>query len=242
MRIVAWNIRHGGSNHRDLAASIMAHDPDVVVLGEHQHEKSSALVDSLRLFGWAHGAASLTSLDDNGVALLSRIPLESRPPPFGPERFARWGVEAQLGDLMIVGVYAPLPGALKSSRYQREFWHAVHGMVEARRAERVVMIGDYNTCAAVGDGPGALACSNAFERLSEFGWVDAWRASNPGATDFSYIQLPHTVASEWRIDQAFVSPPLAKAVRGCRYSHRERQAGLSDHSIMILDLASDASS
>jgi exonuclease III len=42
--------------------------------------------------------------------------------------------------------------------------------------------------------------------------------------------------SRWRIDHAFVSPPLADAVRSCRYSHAEREQGLSDHSMLINEI------
>ena len=63
MRVLAWNIRHGGSKHQDLATALIAHDADVMVLEEHQHQKTSALIDHLRLFGWHYVAVSATPQD-----------------------------------------------------------------------------------------------------------------------------------------------------------------------------------
>ena len=41
----------------------------------------------------------------------------------------------------------------------------------------------------------------------------------------------------YRLDHAFCTPPLAERLVACRYSHAEREAGVSDHSVMLIDLA-----
>ena len=41
----------------------------------------------------------------------------------------------------------------------------------------------------------------------------------------------------FRIDHAFVSRPLVAALRSCEYSHQERHANLSDHSLLALTIA-----
>ena len=40
----------------------------------------------------------------------------------------------------------------------------------------------------------------------------------------------------FRLDHAFASPEAAARVTSCRYSHREREAGLSDHSAVIVEI------
>ena len=221
-----------------LAAALIAHDPDVIVLGEYHTGKTSALVDQLRFFGWSHVVASAVPEHVNGVGIVSRLPLEPRPSPLGGEPFARWAVEAQVGGVGIVAVYAPLPDTLGSPRHQRGFWQALHTLAQTRATEPLLVIGDYNTCAAGADGPNALACSTDFERLPTLGWVDAWRAANPNESDFSYVHRAASGVSQWRIDHAFVSPVLAGVVRTCRYSHIEREAGLSDHSMLLMEVDS----
>ena len=98
------------------------------------------------------------------------------------------------------------------------------------------MIGDYNTCSPGGDGPNALACSGEFDHLSTLGWVDAWRSCDPGMSDFSYVNRAASGRSHWRLDHAFVSPAPAPVVVACRYSHTEREAKLSDHSALLIEV------
>jgi len=40
----------------------------------------------------------------------------------------------------------------------------------------------------------------------------------------------------FRLDHAFATPSLLPRVPGCRYSHREREAGISDHSIVVVEI------
>jgi len=237
MKILAWNIRHGGSPTQALAPAIMAHDPDVIVLCEYR-EKTQTLLNELRFFGWRHSAASPVSGGTNGVAIVSKSPLNVQPAPFGEPPFAWWGIEAAVSpDLAVIGVYAPLQNSLASSpAIQRQFWHTVHRIAENRRDERLLLVGDFNTGATGTDCPMAVPCADAFDQLSTFGWVDAWRLCNPGANDFSYVHHANGETSNWRIDHAFVSPPLAAAVKRCWYSHAERERWASDHSMLLLDL------
>ena len=60
MRILTWNICHGGGDHKAIASAIAAHSADVIVLSEHQTEKSQSLIEQLRLSGWPHMVSSPT--------------------------------------------------------------------------------------------------------------------------------------------------------------------------------------
>ena len=237
MKVLAWNIRHGGSVGQALTPAIVLHNPDVVVLCEFR-EKSQRLLDELRFLGWTHATASAVSGPVNGVAIASKLPVDPRPAPFGEPPFDRWGVEAGVAaDLTVIGVYAPLANSLASSpEIQRAFWNNVHHTAEQRQDERVLLIGDFNTGATGTDCPVAVPCADAFEHLSRIGWVDAWRLCNPDANDFSYVHQAEGDTSNWRIDHAFVSPPLAGAVTSCWYSHEERERWTSDHSMLLIKI------
>jgi exonuclease III len=100
----------------------------------------------------------------------------------------------------------------------------------------VVLIGDFNTGATGTDCPVRVPCADAFEHFSTLGWVDAWRRCNLAESDFSYVHHADGATSNWRIDHAFVSPPLAQYVRRCWYSHTERERWASDHSMLLLHL------
>lgn len=244
MRLVAWNIRHGGKSP-DIAAAIIAHDPDVIVLTEYRDSGSKSILDQLRFFGWPHVAASQVSGPVNGVAIVSKHLLESRPTPVPGPDLDRWSAEVFLPAeaVGVIGIYAPLPNHLGvPAGVQKRFWSGVHDLMAQRAVERLLLLGDFNTCAPGADGPNPLPCSEAFEALPKFGWADAWRAVNQDASDFSYVDLTRPARTRWRIDHAFVSPPLATTVLRCRYSHIEREQGLSDHSMLILDVRDSAAS
>jgi exodeoxyribonuclease-3 len=239
MKLLAWNIRHGGSKNGALAAAIITHSPDVIVLGEYRAEGSEQLVQQLRFFGWPDVHASAVSGIANGVAILSRERIEPKPAPIGLTPHSQWAVEVGIpsAQLNVIGIYAPLANSFGSTpTLQREFWQGVQRVMETRKNERILLVGDFNTCAPGTDGPTALACSDIFERLPDLGWVDGWRACNAGLNDFSYVQRNRDGKSNWRIDHAFVSLPLAPSVGKCRYSHAEREQGLSDHSMLIVEI------
>lgn len=236
MKILEWNICRGGSRSRALGPAIMAHEPDVVVLCEYR-EESEYLLQDLRMFGWAHAVASPVTGATNGVAIVSKVPLQPCAAPFGDPPFAWWGVEARVSPDLTVGVYAPLEHTEGASpAIQRQFWEAMHQLVEERRDERVVLIGDFNTGATGIDCPVPVPCADAFEHLSASGWVDAFRARNLDSKEFSFVHHEDGTESRWRIDHAFVSPPLADAVSRCWYSHTERERWASDHSMLLLVL------
>ena len=162
----------------------------------------------------------------NGVAVVSRVPVEAKTIPLGASPLDLWAVEAAVQDanLTVLGVYAPLSGSMGSSpAIQQQFWQAIHQMADTRSAEPVLLVGDFNTGAPGEDGPTSLPCADAFQHLSTLGWTDSWRACNPGGCDFSYVHRSAGPPTNWRIDHAFVSPALAGSVKGCRYSHTERE-------------------
>ena len=125
MKLVAWNIRHGGFNHSALASALLAHEPDMIVLGEYRASKSEPLVEQLRTNGVRHVAASAVTGITNGVAILSRLPIEPQPAPLGASPFDKWSVAADVprSNLSVIGVYAPLPNSWGSSpQIHQDFW------------------------------------------------------------------------------------------------------------------------
>lgn len=63
-------------------------------------------------------------------------------------------------------------------------------------------------------------------------------ASQPGITEWTWYSKRKGGArgNGFRLDHAFATPSLAPRI-SCRYSHVEREAGISDHSIMIVEIA-----
>ena len=85
-----------------------------------------------------------------------------------------------------------------------------------------------------------FVCHEHFVRLTdELGWTDLWRASNGAETEYTWYSKRKggTDRNGFRVDHAFASPALRRRVVSCQYSHEERSAGVSDHSILLVEIA-----
>ena len=101
-----------------------------------------------------------------------------------------------------------------------------------------LLIGDFNTGLHFRDEVGkTFVHSDRFEQLGVLGWVDLWRRHN-AESEFTWYSRRRggALGNGFRLDHAFGCPQLAARVQRCWYSHDEREAGLSDHSILMLDL------
>ena len=74
-----------------------------------------------------------------------------------------------------------------------------------------------------------------FQRLLDLGWVDAWRAVHGARREYTWFSPRRGYGI--RLDHAFLSPAMAARLADCRYSQAEREAGLSDHAALVLDVA-----
>jgi exonuclease III len=119
------------------------------------------------------------------------------------------------------------------------FWDAVLQAAKSRLPEPFLFIGDWNTGAHWADETGkTFKCAEHFGRLSTSGWTDLWRFFHPGTTEYTwYSKLKGGARGNgFRLDHTFATPSLIPRVTSCRYSHTEREARVSDHSIMIVEL------
>jgi exonuclease III len=127
-----------------------------------------------------------------------------------------------------------VPGEAKT-----RFWNAILGAAATRILEPFLLVGDFNTGAHRVDEVGrTFACSAHFAKLSESGWTDMWRYHNPATTEWTWYSKFRGGArgNGFRLDHAFATPSLSPRITSCRYSHAERDAGVSDHSMLILEV------
>ena len=119
------------------------------------------------------------------------------------------------------------------------FWGAILRAARARLNEPFLFIGDWNTGAHRIDETGkTYVCSEHFCQLSDLGWTDVWRHHNPGRTEWTwYSTLRGGVRGNgFRLDHCFATPSLLPRIGSCRYSHKEREARVSDHSMLIVEI------
>ena len=105
----------------------------------------------------------------------------------------------------------------------------------------LLIVGDLNTGNQSVDKTAAgtkYACSDRFDRLSQKeGLVDLWRRSN-GTRPGEWTWL--TKQNGFRIDHAFGNQQFVDRFDpACRYDHRPRKDGFSDHSAVLICMGAD---
>jgi exonuclease III len=239
LRIVAWNLLHGGGRRIPrLVDALLAHAPDVCVLAESRVERVGEVLGLLAAGGLGHTAATESPPGKNGILVASRRPFERAPSPSGPGYAQRW-LPLDLPDaaLRLAAVHVP-PKVSIGVDAKAAFWDALLGFARAERERPALIVGDLNTGAPFRDEHRAtLYCADKFLHLERLGWVDAWRRFHgPTKKEWTWAS-PRRPSYGFRLDHAFASPPLAPRIVDCCYSHAERLAGISDHSVLIVDVA-----
>jgi exodeoxyribonuclease III len=137
-------------------------------------------------------------------------------------------VRVEFEGFLLCGIY--MPNLLRKVPY----WEALVGRLAGDAGGHTLAIGDFNTCRAYVDEPGAIdSCAHFMDGAAEIGFCDLWRRRYPDGREFSWYS---TRGNGFRIDHAFLSPALVGRTGEIRYSHDERTSGLSDHSALLLDL------
>jgi exodeoxyribonuclease-3 len=243
LRLVEFNVRHGGGKQgAAIAAALARHNPDVIVLTEYRESNGGAILDPVREVGLTHSATSGVTGKTNGVCVLSKEPFEVVRSPFAGTPLSSFWLEVCFPSrhLSAICIYGPQAGTLKSNGlWKDKFWKKLINVARERIDDRLLIVGDLNTGAASLDCPPGSRFFNSedFEQLTAMGWVDAWLTCNAEKREFTWFSRRRTGPAGWRLDHAFLSPPLARSLVSCRYSHDERESGLSDHSALVLTLS-----
>jgi len=105
--------------------------------------------------------------------------------------------------------------------------------------EQSLLIGDFNTGRHfLDEQKKTFHCAEYFDRLQDIGWIDSWRSRNEKTREFSWFR---NAGNGFRLDHAFASSELNVRIESVGYNHIVRETGLSDHSAMIVDVASNKS-
>jgi exonuclease III len=239
MKILFWNIQHGGGKRLgQIVQTVTQHSPDLIAFAEYRVSPGRRLVESLGNGGWNYVESTDPGGTQNGLCILSRVPIRRMSAEVPPENALRWiNLDIphhgfQIGVLHIVC-------AGRSGIEKRRFWDAVLANAKEVRKDPFLFVGDLNTGLHRIDEVGrTFACSEQFRQMTEMGWIDIWRALNADSTEFTwYSKFRGGVRGNgFRVDHAFVSPSLLPRVRWCQYSHVERDAGASDHSLLFIEI------
>lgn len=240
MRLLSWNIQSGGGARIPrIVEEISAYDPDVIAVTEFRAGLGVALYAAMKEIGLPDVETTNPTGNRDGIAVFSRTPMRRKPSPVPdcwlhidlPEHGFGVGVLR----IMAAGSSAKAPATIAKTR----FWDSVLQAAEHRLREPIMLVGDWNTGAHRLDEVGkTFICSEHFAELSAMGWTDLWRHHNPGVTEYTWHSKFKGGARRngFRVDHAFATPSLLSRISACRYSHGERDAGVSDHSMVIVEV------
>jgi exodeoxyribonuclease-3 len=266
MRIATWNVNSLKARLEKVAWWIERASPDVLLLQETKCSDADAPRETFAKLGYElvhHGSGGR-----NGVAIASRTPVSqvetnlgrpleqaasAEPSDQHPFTEARV-ISGVVSGVRVVSLYAPNGRALDSPFYVAKlaWFDRFAGWLEAQnRGEMLLLGGDFNVAPADIDVWDAKACHGgthvsaperaAFERLSAWGLVDAYRRHHPEPDRYSWWDYR---AGDFhrnvgmRIDHLLVTPPLAARTVMAEIDREARKGKPipSDHAPVVVDI------
>jgi exonuclease III len=231
LRLLTWNLRHGGGARVPAILAALARiDADLLVLSEFRSGEAGArLLAGLAAMGYGCAAPAALAPRQNSVLIAARGAIARHAPPWADLPEPHRMLEVSVGGWQLVGVYMP------NLKAKRPYWERLIAEAPARCGRPALFVGDFNTTRHHSDELGAL-CTEAdcMERIEALGFREAWRKLHPLGRAYSWYS--HR-GNGFRVDHAFVSPPLSARLRAARYLHRLRLGGLSDHAPLLVEFA-----
>lgn len=240
MKILIWNIMHGGGRRTPaIERQIRRGAPDVLVLTEFRGTPPSrALAARIGEMGLSRqlSTASESRPARNALLLASRWPL----------RRVHWKGRPAPGErCLLARVCSPRPIAVaavhvpnRASGRKYPFLDALLHLARRWRGSGALMAGDYNT-GRIGEDE-SVKCFNRREdgfmaAMSEAGWADAYRcAHGPGR---AYTWRAPGGGGRFRLDHAFLSARARGRLIDARIHWPKGSAGPpSDHAALWLTL------
>lgn len=257
MRLLTWNILHGGGPTRmpEIALRLLEHQPDIAVITEFRARTGGQIAGVLADHGLRFQASTsipalarppattrrrhrspepVTATTANGLLIASRFPVTTDDPAAPPKALAtKWlSVGIPRPELALAGVHVPDDSRPTD---KAAAWRHLLAYARDHRDTPCAILGDFNTGRHFEDERGAtFGSTDLLGALWTLGFRDAWRLLHPHDREFTWYS--HTGAG-FRIDHAFLSRALLGGLVSARYSHAEREAGVSDHSVLVVDLA-----
>ncbi len=233
MKILSWNILHGGGQRaNDILDAINKEQPDIVTLQEFRHGSSKdALLTGLKEMGLDEQyVPETTSARDNSLIIASSYNFQATTFPKGEPLPAR-AVRAffpDLDELNLIAVHLP------QKKKQPPYLHALIDLDKDFLSENSLIIGDMNVGIPFEDSETkSFEHTFLFQQLLRDGWVDTWRSRTPKAREYTWISTKQK--NGFRYDHALASASFDKLITSVHYNHEVRLAGISDHSYMMIE-------
>jgi exodeoxyribonuclease III len=230
MKIATWNINGVKARIDGLVTWLKESAPDVVCLQEIKSVDEGFPAEPIEALGYniaTHGQKGF-----NGVALLSKVPLEDvtrgLPGDHSDEqsRYIEATVSSERGSLRIASLYLPNGNPIGTEKFTYKLaWMQrleAHAGELLKREEPIVLAGDYNVIPEPADAKRPAAWTNdalfqpesrtAFRQLKALGFADALRATSPADSIYTFWDYQAGAFQKddgIRIDHLLLSPQAA---------------------------------
>lgn len=256
MKVATWNINGLRARFEFLLHWLEARQPDLVGLQELKMAEERFPFEALKARGYhalVHGQKAW-----NGVAILSRQPPAIRKRGLaGEEDMGARLISAEVYGLTFTTIYCPNGKSVDHADFPRKLkWLqslAKHLEERSDPSEPAVLCGDFNICPTSLDSWNEEGFSGEifhtpeertrFQRLLEWGWLDAYRERFPREQAFSWWDYRAGAFYKnqgLRIDFLLVTPALKERIRsaGIDREYRKKKEGLtaSDHAPVLVEL------
>ena len=263
MRIASWNVNSVRTRLDQVLSWLEQQQPDVLCLQETKVADELFPHAAFEQLGYSCAISGQKAY--NGVALISRLPLEDVQigfTPLLPDDAEAAGLSEQkrvisalIEGIRVLNLYVPNGSSLKSEKYPYKLeWLAClkrYLAAQEQQGDPLCMVGDFN----IGPEPrdlhdperltGGIMASNA-EREALQGALagrlsDAFRVFEPGSGHWSWWDYRSGAWDRdqgWRIDHIYLSEDLLDCATGCVIDKGPRgNIQPSDHAPVVVNLA-----
>lgn len=251
MKIATFNVNSIRKRAAALCLWMEEASPDVVLLQELKAQEEQVPLADIEALGYR--AAIVGQKAYNGVAILSRLPMEVRatalPGDVSDEhaRYVEADIESGNGTVRVASIYLPNGNPAPGDKfdYKLRFLRRLraHAANLLELEIPVVLGGDYNVVPAdidvydpVGQAGDALCrpeTRQAYRAIVNLGYTEAFRSLHPGRIAYSFWDYQAGAWQKdngWRIDHLLLSPAAADRLLDCDIDRTPRgRPEASDH-------------
>jgi exodeoxyribonuclease-3 len=263
MRIATWNVNSVRTRLDQVLAWLAAEQPEVLCLQETKVADELFPLAPFRALGYEAAISGQKAY--NGVAILSRLPIEDvqvgfaallpddpEAPGLGEQKRV---ISAQIAGLRVLNLYVPNGSSLRSEKYayKLEWLACLKRYLDAQetQGEPLVMVGDFNIALEARDihdparlNGGIMASEperQALQAALGERLEDGFRLFEPESGHWSwwdYRTAGWETGRGWRIDHIYLDAELRDQALGCTIDAPMRgNPQPSDHAPVIINLA-----
>lgn len=237
MKILSWNILQGGGRRAEgIVKTIAEHAPDIVTLQEFRRGSGEIeIVAGLKKAGLKFIHIPETIAKENTILIASKYGFDAGPflpKPNSPLHLleAYFSKEVLGFELSLISVHFP------QKKAQVPLFKALKDDSESLLKMNALIIGDMNCGIPLTDSDSkSFYATHYYQDLLHAGWIDSWRSRHKEAREFSWVSA--RTGNRFRYDQVMASSAFDTRIKNVSYDHAPREARLSDHSLMILDVS-----